>query len=117
MFKLHFILWRPMGLTGWATGSATNEDITSGSPIWCVVSCPRLATVARGVFPCPRLATNASADSRLRLQLCRLCRLASAQLIVFPQLTLQLLPWLYNLGSDHIEKAALTLLSGLAITK
>jgi hypothetical protein len=21
-----------MGLTGWATGSATNEDITSGSP-------------------------------------------------------------------------------------
>jgi hypothetical protein len=32
------------------------------------------------------------------------------------QLTLQLLPWLYNLGSDHIEKAALTLLSGLAVT-
>jgi hypothetical protein len=25
--------------------------------------------------------------------------------------------WLYNLGSDHIEKAALTLLSGLAVTK
>jgi hypothetical protein len=49
-----------------------------------MVSCPRLATVARGVFPCPHLATNASADSRLRLQLCRLCRLASAQLTVFP---------------------------------
>jgi hypothetical protein len=39
--------------------------------MWRVVSCPRLATVALGVFPCPRLATNASADSRLRLQLCR----------------------------------------------
>jgi hypothetical protein len=75
--------------------------------MWRVVSSPRLATVARGVFPCPLLATNASADSRLRLQLCRLCRLPSAQL----------LPWLYNLGSDHIEKAALTLLSGLAVTK
>jgi hypothetical protein len=25
--------------------------------------------------------------------------------------------WLYNLGSDHIEKAALILLSGLAVTK
>jgi hypothetical protein len=35
--------------------------------------------VARGVFQCPRLATNDSADSRLRLQL---CRLASAQLTV-----------------------------------
>jgi hypothetical protein len=33
------------------------------------------------------------------------------------QLTLQLLPWLYNLGSDHTEKAALTLLSGLGVTK
>jgi hypothetical protein len=52
--------------------------------VCCVVLRPRLATVARGVFPCPRLATNASADSRLRLQL---CRLASAQLTVFPQLT------------------------------
>jgi hypothetical protein len=52
--------------------------------VWCVVSCPCLATVARGVFPCPRLATNAGADSRPSLQLCRLCRLASAQLSVFP---------------------------------
>jgi hypothetical protein len=55
--------------------------VGSGSPMWRVVSCPRLATVARGVFPCPRLATNAGADSRPRLQL---CRLASAQLTVFP---------------------------------
>jgi hypothetical protein len=28
-----------------------------------------------------------------------------------------LLPWLYSLGSDHIVNAALTLLSGLAVTK
>jgi hypothetical protein len=27
------------------------------------------------------------------------------------------LPWLYSLGSDHIEKAASTLLSGLTVTK
>jgi hypothetical protein len=52
--------------------------------LWRVVLCPRLATVARRVFPCPRLAINTSADSRLRLQLCRLCRLASAQLTIFP---------------------------------
>jgi hypothetical protein len=77
---------------------------------WC---CPRLATVARGVFPCPRLATNASADSRLRLQLCRVCRLASAQLTVFPNSVLctQLTrngarPSLYSLGSDLVENTS-----------
>jgi hypothetical protein len=72
--------YRPMGLIGWATGSATNDDITMGSPMWRVVWCPRLATVVRGVFLCPRLATNAGADSRPRLQLCRLCRLAYSTL-------------------------------------
>jgi hypothetical protein len=54
--------------------------------LWRVVSCPRLATVACGVFPCPRLATNAGADSRLRLQLCRLCRLAYSTNCI-PQIT------------------------------
>jgi hypothetical protein len=37
--------------------------------------------------------------------------------VTTPESSQSLLPWLYILGSDHIEKAALTLLSGLAVTK
>jgi hypothetical protein len=35
---------------------------------------------------------------------------------VHPELTLQVLPWLYSLGPDSVENTALTLLSGLAVT-